>query len=82
MRKPVDQRNKLAEEIFSFKTNKEGKVFIYWQDRMVLVLKEDKAKKFLKQIKGLDLLETQLVMAKITGNFKLGNERNAAKGEN
>jgi hypothetical protein len=82
LRKPVDQRNKLAEEIFSFKTNKEGKVFIYWQDHMVLVLKEDKAKKFLKQIKGLDLLETQLVMAKITGNFKRGNERNTAKGEN
>jgi hypothetical protein len=33
------------------------------------------AQKFIKQIEGLDYLEKQLVMAKITGNFKWSNER-------
>jgi hypothetical protein len=33
------------------------------------------AQKFLKQIEGLEGKDAQLVMAKVTGNFKHGNER-------
>jgi hypothetical protein len=41
-----------------------------------MILKNKMAHKFIKQIEGLDNNEKQLVMAKITGNFKRGNVRN------
>ncbi len=40
-----------------------------------MILKEQSAKKFLAKVNGADQRQAQLVMAKITGNFKHGNER-------
>ena len=74
--KAVDKHNKFEEEIFSFQKSKDDKVFIYWYNQQVMILKNKMAQKFIKQIEGLDDSEKQLVMAKITGNFKRGNERN------
>ena len=44
-------------------------------NKQVMILKGKQAQKFLSKIDGLDGKEAQLVMAKITGNFKHGNER-------
>jgi hypothetical protein len=71
----VDQRGRLAEEVFAYRTSKDGKVFITWYGRQVKILKGPAAQRFLASIAGLDGLDAQLVMAKITGNFKHGNER-------
>jgi len=71
----VDKRNVLANEIFTYQINKEKKVFISWSGKLVKVLKGDDAQKFLSKILGLDDQGVQLVMAKVTGNFKRGNER-------
>lgn len=71
----TDKRNKFAEAVFSYRESKAKKVFIYWQGKQVMILKDKKAEKFLAQIAGLNDREAQLVMAKITGNFKRGNER-------
>jgi spore coat protein CotF len=65
----------LEEEIFSYQKSKDDKVFIYWYNQQVMILKNKMAQKFIRQIEGLDDSEKQLVMAKITGNFKRGNER-------
>jgi hypothetical protein len=65
----------LEEEIYSYKKGKDDKVFIYWYNREVMILKNKMAQKFIKQIEGLDDREKQLEMAIITGNFKRGNER-------
>ena len=73
--KPTDKRNKLEEEIFSYKKGKDDKVIVYWNNQQVMILRNKMAQKFIKQIEGLDDREKQLVMAKITGNFKRGNER-------
>jgi len=70
----IDKRNKFEQEIFNCRESK-GKVFIYWQDKLVMVLKGKKAQKFISRVDGLDDREAQLVMAKITGNFKRGNDR-------
>ena len=74
--KAEDKRNRFDEEIFSYQLGKDDKVFIYWYNQQVMILKNKMAQKFIKQIEGLDDSEKQLVMAKITGNFKRGNERN------
>jgi hypothetical protein len=71
----VDGRNRLAEEIFSYQVSKDQKVFLFWNGKQVKILKGQEAQKFLKRIAGLAPYQTQLVMAKVTGNFKRGNER-------
>ncbi len=72
---PIDQRNVFAEAVFTCQQNKDGKVFIFWHGKQVMILKAKAAQKFLTKIAGLDERQTQLVMAKLTGNFKHGNER-------
>ncbi len=71
----IDKRNRFAEEVFSYKEGKDNRVFIYWQGKQVMILKDKRAKKFINKVTGLADREAQLLMAKITGNFKRGNER-------
>jgi len=70
----IDKRGRLDEAIFSYRESK-GKVFIFWYKKQVMILKGQQARKFIDKIAHLDGKEAQLVMAKITGNFKHGNER-------
>ncbi|MEO7911169.1 MAG: hypothetical protein ABIV47_16110 [Roseiflexaceae bacterium] len=70
----IDKRGRLDEEIFSYRESKD-KVFIFWYKKQVMILKAQQARKFLDKIADLDGKQAQLVMAKITGNFKHGNER-------
>ncbi len=68
---------------FSFRQTKSGKVFIYWRGKQVMILNDPESKKFLRKISGRDDEQAQLIMAKITGNFKRGNERvTTEKGKN
>lgn len=73
--KVTDKRNLLDEEVFTYWVNQENKVFIAWHGKQVMMLKGKDAQKFLNRISGLDAKGAQLVMAKVTGNFKRGNER-------
>lgn len=77
----IDKRNKFEEEVFSYRAGKDGKVFIDWYGKQVMILKGKQAQKFLSRVENLDSKETQLVMAKITGNFKRGNERQSKYGK-
>jgi hypothetical protein len=60
---------------FSYRETADGKVFIAWQGRQVTVLTDKKAAAFLGRIAGLPEAKQQLLMARVTGNFKRGNER-------
>lgn len=70
----IDKRNRLKEEPFSFRVSKDNKVFISWHKKQVMILKSKESEKFLAKLERADSLEAQLIMAKITGNFKHGNE--------
>jgi hypothetical protein len=72
----IDKRGVLDQEVFSYRTGKD-KVFLFWQGKQVMILKGPQAQKFLVRIAGLEGKAAQLVMAKITGNFKHGNEHSA-----
>lgn len=75
MTKSVDMCRVLDGEIFDYRASKDGKVFITWYGKPVKTLKDEAAKSFLKKISSADKLQAQLIMAKLTGNFKRGNER-------
>lgn len=72
----VDKRNRLNENPFSYQITKDNTVFIEFQGKRVKILKGKEAEKFLERIEDAeDEKEEQLILAKITGNFKRGNER-------
>ena len=71
-----DESNSTLEEgFFEYQVTKDNKVFIYWYNKLVTTLTGKQAQKFLAQINGLTDVDEQLVMARFTGNFKRGNER-------
>ncbi|WP_033164044.1 hypothetical protein [Clostridium sp. KNHs205] len=71
-----DKRNKLDESPFTFEVSKDKNVFIFWRGKRVTILKEKVSDRFLERIRNTDQKEAQLIMAKVTGNFKRGNEKN------
>ncbi|WP_432666188.1 hypothetical protein R9X47_07670 [Wukongibacter baidiensis] len=71
----IDKRDKLRENPFSYKITKANKTLIYYENRMIKTLNEKETKRLIKKIDGLSQFEVQLALAKITGNFKRGNER-------
>lgn len=75
MENPIDKRGKLEEEVFTYKITKDKKVFISWYGKPVVTLSGTKAEDFIAKIENTEGKEAQLLMAKITGNFKHGNEK-------
>lgn len=57
---------------FTYTTRKNGEVVISHDGRQATILRGDKAKKFLSQVEARD---PQELMARVTGNYKRGNER-------
>lgn len=72
---PVDARGELLDGRFDYREQKDGRVVLSWYGRPVTTLAGKDAQKFLARIDGLEDHDAQLVMARITGNFKRGNER-------
>lgn len=77
--RPIDQHKRLSEEVFTFHAAKDGRVLLYWCGKLVKTLAGAEAQKFLRRIDGLEGRDAQLVMAKVTGNFRRGNERRISK---
>ena len=75
----IDKRGILNEEIFSYRTTNDNKVFISYCGNVVTILNGKKAEKFIVEIGIAEGKEVQLIMAKATGNFKRGNERRFKK---
>ena len=70
----IDKRGKLAEQPFACRTTKDGKVFIHWHGSLVTTLRGKAAQKFLNSMAATDPAQAQLLMARVTGHFKHGNE--------
>lgn len=63
---------------FSYRTSKAGDVFVAHRGRDVTTLRGRAASRFLSRIARMDDAGTQGEMARVTGNFKRGNERRAS----
>lgn len=72
---PFDARDKLAENPFSYRTTKDGRMLIYWQGKQVTVLRGEKAAKIAAELDQALALDAQLILARVTGHFKHGNEK-------
>ena len=75
-----DKRGILDEEVFTYRIAKDNKVFISWYGKQVMILSGGKAEDFISKIADAEGKDAQLIMAKITGNFKRGNEKTNKRG--
>ena len=69
----------MADEQFDYRAGKDGTVLLYWHGRHVTTLVGPVAARFLERIAGCDGNESQREMARVTGNFRRGNERLAKR---
>jgi hypothetical protein len=73
----MTDNDSLAELPFAFRETKSGLVHITYQGSQVTTLSGKAAQRFLSAVEGADDHTAQLAMAKATGNFKRGNEKQA-----
>lgn len=72
----IDKRNRLDEEIFSYRISKNNSVFIGFNGKEIKIVKGKEAEKLITKIQQAETdKEVQLALAKVTGNFKHGNEK-------
>ena len=63
---------------FTFRTRKSGEVQVLHRGQLASTLRGADAQEFLSEVSSCTPPEAQQLMARITGNFKRGNERLAA----
>ena len=71
----VDANNDLG---FDFEVRQNGEVAIFHRQRLAAILRGRAAQQFVTQANELSDAALQQVMARLTGNYKRGNERAAA----
>ncbi|MFJ7183917.1 hypothetical protein [Lysinibacillus xylanilyticus] len=73
----IDKRNRLSEEPFDYQITKKGTVAIYYEGKQIKNVKDREAERLIARIKEVEdnITAVQLLLAKITGNFKRGNEK-------
>lgn len=69
-----DKRERLKEEPFSFQIMKNQSVVISYNHKVIKTINGKEAAKFINKIENEEG-NIQLLLAKLTGNFKRGNER-------
>ena len=60
---------------FTWRRRKDGDVEILHRGRLASTLRSSDAAEFLAEAQGSELIDLQPLMARITGNYKHGNER-------
>lgn len=71
----LDQRDRLKECPFDYQMTKANKMMIFFENRMIMTLSEKMATKLNAKLQVADEFNQQLLLAKATGHFKHGNER-------
>lgn len=64
-----------AEQPFSWRSRSDGSIVIRYHEAPITLLRGRAAERFAARIAVADTLAAQQLMARATGNFKRGNER-------
>ena len=60
---------------FSYRATKRSEVLVHHRGRLATTLRGAAAAEFLLEAEGADAAEQQQIMARVTGNYRRGNER-------
>ena len=66
---------------FTYQASKKGEVFIYRHGKLALTLRSKSAAQFLTDVEYSSFNDAQQKMARVTGNYKTGNERTGKPGK-
>jgi len=72
----LDVRDRLKENPFEYQMTKANKMMIFVQNKMIMTLGEKQALKLNAKLEVADEFNQQLLLAKATGHYKHGNEKN------
>ena len=64
---------------FTYRTRKNGDIEILHRRRLASTLRGNDAKEFLSEVEASADADAQQLMARVTGNYKHGNERLASQ---
>ena len=64
-------------EGFTYAVRAAGEVVIHHRGRLATTLRGDAAADFLAEVEAGDAADAQELMARVTGNYRCGNERTA-----
>ncbi len=64
---------------FSYATRSDGTIVISYRSAPVTILRGRSAERFTTRVSGTDAPGAQQLMARATGNFKRGNERDGKR---
>lgn len=70
-----DARGRLDDDLFDYQLTKSGQVLVSRGGRRIAVIAGAKAAKLVAQLDRGDERARQLALAKVTGNYRHGNER-------
>ena len=70
----VEDRDPLADQPFTYLARADGMILIRYRAAPVAVLRGKVAARFLARVDGADAPVAPQLMARVTGNFKRGNE--------
>jgi hypothetical protein len=76
MDNPTDSRDKLISNPFSYKITKEHKMIISRNNKQIKIISGKIANDLLVKMNAKSEQDIQLILAKITGHYKHGNESN------
>jgi len=76
-RPAVSGDDPLSSQPFSWTRRADGSVIVSYHAAPVTALRGNAATRFLTRVDGADESAAQQLMARVTGNFKRGNERDA-----
>ena len=74
---PADAGDDPVDLGFTFLSKKDGSVVVHHRGKLAATLRGQAAAEFVDEVEGADLHSQQQLMARLTGNYKRGNERTA-----
>ena len=74
--KDMNKRDQLIEHPFSYKITNSETIIIHRNSKQIAIIKGQESLKIQSKILNKSERQIQLILAKITGNYKRGNERN------
>jgi hypothetical protein len=70
--------DRLDTEQFTYKKTKDDKLFVFWNGKQVRTYTGRKALELISEIESAETeRDVQYALARVTGNFKRGNERSS-----
>jgi len=77
----IDKRETLKENRFSYKITKNNRVFISFDKKEIMILKDFEAQELIRSLEDATEYEIQYYLAVLTSHFKHGNEKKAKERE-